>query len=66
VDREGLGPRRRPRRRRARFAGAAGAAHHGRREGAAQQDARVTVLVNKPVGYVSGQAEDGYEPASCW
>jgi len=28
-----------------------------------QQDARVTVLVNKPVGYVSGQAEDGYEPA---
>jgi hypothetical protein len=21
------------------------------------------VLVNKPVGYVSGQAEDGYEPA---
>ncbi|MEP7058355.1 MAG: pseudouridine synthase [Caldimonas sp.] len=28
-----------------------------------QQDARVTVLLNKPVGYVSGQAEDGYEPA---
>ena len=28
-----------------------------------EQDARVTVLVNKPVGYVSGQAEDGYEPA---
>ena len=23
----------------------------------------VTVLLNKPVGYVSGQAEDGYEPA---
>jgi 23S rRNA pseudouridine2604 synthase len=23
----------------------------------------VTVLINKPVGYVSGQAEDGYEPA---
>jgi len=23
----------------------------------------VTVLVNKPVGFVSGQAEDGYEPA---
>jgi 23S rRNA pseudouridine2604 synthase len=23
----------------------------------------VTVLVNKPVGYVSGQAEDGYQPA---
>jgi 23S rRNA pseudouridine2604 synthase len=28
-----------------------------------QQAQRVTVLVNKPVGYVSGQAEDGYEPA---
>ena len=28
-----------------------------------QQDARVTVLINKPVGLVSGQAEDGYEPA---
>ncbi len=23
----------------------------------------VTILLNKPVGYVSGQAEDGYEPA---
>jgi 23S rRNA pseudouridine2604 synthase len=23
----------------------------------------VTVLLNKPVGYVSGQAEDGYQPA---
>ena len=29
----------------------------------AEQAARVTVLVNKPMGYVSGQAEDGYEPA---
>src|SRR5450631_134728 len=28
-----------------------------------QQAQRVTVLVHKPVGYVSGQAEDGYEPA---
>ncbi|MDB6000686.1 MAG: hypothetical protein JWP52_2385 [Rhizobacter sp.] len=28
-----------------------------------QQAARVTVLLNKPVGLVSGQAEDGYEPA---
>ena len=28
-----------------------------------EQDARVTVLIHKPVGYVSGQAEDGYEPA---
>ncbi|VFR20950.1 tRNA pseudouridine synthase A [plant metagenome] len=29
----------------------------------AQQAARMTVLLHKPVGYVSGQAEDGYEPA---
>lgn len=28
------------------------------------QQARVTVLLHKPVGYVSGQAEDGYKPAS--
>ena len=28
-----------------------------------QQAQRVTVLINKPMGYVSGQAEDGYEPA---
>jgi 23S rRNA pseudouridine2604 synthase len=28
-----------------------------------QQAQRVTVLLNKPIGYVSGQAEDGYEPA---
>jgi 23S rRNA pseudouridine2604 synthase len=28
-----------------------------------QQAQRMTVLLNKPVGYVSGQAEDGYEPA---
>jgi 23S rRNA pseudouridine2604 synthase len=28
-----------------------------------QQALRVTVLLNKPVGYVSGQAEDGHEPA---
>jgi len=28
-----------------------------------QQAQRVTVLIHKPVGYVSGQAEDGYEPA---
>ena len=27
------------------------------------QARQVTVLLNKPVGYVSGQAEDGYEPA---
>jgi 23S rRNA pseudouridine2604 synthase len=29
-----------------------------------EQAQRVTVLLNKPMGYVSGQAEDGYEPAS--
>ncbi|MFN6996017.1 MAG: pseudouridine synthase, partial [Aquincola tertiaricarbonis] len=28
-----------------------------------QQAQRMTVILNKPVGYVSGQAEDGYEPA---
>lgn len=30
----------------------------------ARQKARVTILINKPVGYVSGQAEDGYKPAA--
>ena len=29
----------------------------------AQQAQRVTILLHKPIGYVSGQAEDGYEPA---
>jgi 23S rRNA pseudouridine2604 synthase len=29
-----------------------------------EQAQRVTILLNKPIGYVSGQAEDGYEPAS--
>jgi 23S rRNA pseudouridine2604 synthase len=33
------------------------------RQAAAEQSKRVTVLINKPVGYVSGQAEDGYKPA---
>jgi 23S rRNA pseudouridine2604 synthase len=28
-----------------------------------QQQSQVTVLLNKPVGYVSGQAEDGHRPA---
>jgi len=34
-------------------------------DGAARehQNEQVTVLLHKPVGYVSGQAEDGYEPA---
>ncbi|MBC3880056.1 rRNA pseudouridine synthase [Undibacterium sp. LX40W] len=33
------------------------------RQAAAEQSKRVTILINKPVGYVSGQAEDGYLPA---
>ena len=33
------------------------------RQAAAEQARRVTILINKPVGYVSGQAEDGYKPA---
>ena len=28
-----------------------------------QQATRVTILLHKPMGYVSGQAEDGHEPA---
>lgn len=28
-----------------------------------QQSERVTIILNKPLGYVSGQAEDGHEPA---
>ena len=28
-----------------------------------QQATQVTILLNKPLGYVSGQAEDGHEPA---
>lgn len=33
-------------------------------EAAAQQKKRVTILLNKPVGYVSAQAEKGYQPAA--
>ena len=29
----------------------------------AQQQSRVTILLHKPMGYVSGQAEDDYQPA---
>jgi 23S rRNA pseudouridine2604 synthase len=29
-----------------------------------QQGEQVTILLHKPIGYVSGQAEDGYRPAS--
>src|ERR1051325_8204072 len=33
------------------------------RQAAAEQARRVTILINKPVGSVSGQAEGGYQPA---
>ena len=33
------------------------------RQASAQQARRVTVLIHKPVGFVSGQAEEGYKPA---
>ena len=33
------------------------------RQASAEQAQRVTILLNKPMGYVSGQAEDGYKPA---
>ena len=33
------------------------------RAASAAQTARVTVLLNKPIGYVSGQPEPGYKPA---
>jgi len=33
------------------------------RQARGQQAAQVTILLNKPMGYVSGQAEDGHEPA---
>ena len=33
------------------------------REAQSSQLSRVTILLNKPVGYVSGQAEQGYKPA---
>jgi 23S rRNA pseudouridine2604 synthase len=33
------------------------------RQAEQQQRQQVTILINKPVGYVSGQAEDGHEPA---
>ena len=31
--------------------------------GQKRQDAQVTILINKPIGYVSGQPEDGYKAA---
>ena len=30
----------------------------------AEQDERVTIVLNKPIGFVSGQAEDGHTPAA--
>lgn len=33
------------------------------RQASVAQESRVTIIINKPMGYVSGQAEDGYEPA---
>jgi 23S rRNA pseudouridine2604 synthase len=33
------------------------------RQARASQQRLATILLNKPVGYVSGQAEDGYQPA---
>jgi 23S rRNA pseudouridine2604 synthase len=33
------------------------------REAHARQDERVTILLNKPIGYVSGQPEPGFQPA---
>jgi 23S rRNA pseudouridine2604 synthase len=33
------------------------------RSAQSQQDKQVTILINKPISYVSGQAEDGYQPA---
>lgn len=34
------------------------------RAAAQEQEQRVTILINKPIGLVSGQAEDGYKPAA--
>jgi len=34
------------------------------RQAQKEQSQRVTILLNKPIGFVSGQAEDGYKPAS--
>lgn len=34
-----------------------------RKQASREQARKVTILINKPIGYVSGQAEDGYKPA---
>ncbi|MBS1175502.1 MAG: rluF [Burkholderiaceae bacterium] len=33
------------------------------RQASVAQESRVTIIINKPMGFVSGQAEDGYAPA---
>src|SRR5690554_1329184 len=33
------------------------------RQASAEQSKRVTILIHKPMGFVSGQAEDGHKPA---
>ena len=33
------------------------------KEAQSRQEGQVTILLNKPIGYVSAQAEDGYKPA---
>ena len=43
--------------------GRAGSEDRVDRRASAEQARRVTVLLHKPVGYVSGQAEDGHQPA---
>ena len=63
MDRPRLRARRWPRRQRARLARAAAAADQRRARGDATAGAARHHPLNKPVGYVSGQAEDGYEPA---
>lgn len=34
-----------------------------KKQASEEQEKRVTIILNKPLGYVSGQAEDGYQPA---
>ena len=34
-----------------------------RKQASLEQSKKVTILINKPLGYVSGQAENGYKPA---
>ena len=34
-----------------------------KKEASREQGKKVTIILNKPLGYVSGQAEDGYKPA---